>query len=1060
MRMGDRNFWRQGLTVRRLVIGTAVIAVLMSKEAIAQSRIIPDNTLGAEQSRVTSFDAFGLPVDAIERGALRGRNLFHSFQEFSISEGRTAVFITPDIDIQNILARVTGNARSDILGTLAAFRLDAENIVPSNANFFLINPNGILFGPNASLNIGGSFVATTANELQFGNQGVFSAINPKAPSPLLTVNPSAFLFNQINPGNIDSNAAQLRVRDHQNLLLLGGNVNINGGRLNARGGRIDIGAITGTGDVAFNLDGSLSIGDTITRADTTFRDSAIADVRLNDRGNVRITARNITLTEGSLLQAGILSNTSTLGSQAGNLELNATESIQLSENSRLLNAVGTGATGNGGNIILTTNSLTVTGVSQLDTSTRGQGNAGSIMINARDTTSFDGRTPDGQFSSGVLSSVAPGAVGNGGDIRITTGSLLLTNGAQLSASTLGQGNAGNVIINARDIISLDAGISNGQSSNAVFTRVEFGAVGNGGDVRITTGSLLLTNASQLLADTRGQGNAGSVIVDARNTVSFNGTTPDGQFSSGAFSNVEAEAIGNGGDIRITASSLSLANGARLRADTLGRGDAGNIVINAHDTVSLDGRSAAISRVETGAVGNGGDIRITTGSLSLSNASQLDANTRGQGNAGDVIVEAHNRVFIDGVDSQNGEASAIFTRTGNDAVGRGGDVTITTDSFHISNGAIINAQTSNAFRGGNVTINANTFEATSGGQVITTTANQGQAGNITLNIRDTLLLEGADPTFETRLRRFPNAVSSQGAASGLYANTSRNSRGQGGTIRISTNQLRVEDRARVEVNSLGSGAAGDVQIQARSVRIADEGRLIAETQTVDGGSILLTGLEQLVLREQSSISTNAGTTGAGGDGGNIDIDADFIVAVPSENSDITANAVRGNGGRVDVTTQGLFGIAPREFLTPLSDITASSEQGVQGVVAVNTPNVDPRQGLLELPTDVIDATQQIAQNCPRGGATASELGEFVITGRGGLPPSPIEVLGGETVLTQLANTSDIITSLSPQDAIKLMDLPAALPVEAQGWVVGSDGIIILFAQPSHAPTIAPNSCHDA
>ncbi|MBD2463038.1 filamentous hemagglutinin N-terminal domain-containing protein [Oscillatoria sp. FACHB-1407] len=1185
--MSDRN-WQRGLTVG-LVAGAILIsegAIALEGEMLRIAQIVPDDTLGNERSVVTpGVTIRGGVSDRIDGGAARGANLFHSFREFNVNDGQRVYFSNP-AGVENILSRVTGNNVSNILGTLG---------VDGAANLFLLNPNGIIFGPNAQLDVGGSFVASTANTLQFGDQGFFSATNPEAPSSLLTINPSAFLFNQINPGNIDSNFAQLQVSDHQNLTLLGGNVNITGGSLSALGGRIDIGATASTGAISLNADGSFSIPDEIMRGDVLFNNGAVANTSFDSGGNIAISARNITfLNRGSLL-TGIASNSGTADSQAGNLVLDATGDIQLLQANSLLNVVGFSATGNSGDINIRARSLSIKDGSQISTGTFGQGNAGNLIIDARDIVSLNGRTtadtsdPTGVSSivttgaignggdirittgslsltnfaalfsdtfgrgdagniiitardavslgganadrlapSAVSSSAAAGAIGNGGDIRITTGSLSLTSSAILSSSTSGRGDAGNIIITARDAVSLDGTTTN--DLIGVSSIVASGAIGNGGDIRITTGSLSLTNAvllsagtngegnagnifidardrislggiapdglstgirstveqlgrgqggsvrittgslslsngTQISAGTFGEGNAGNVIINARNTVSLDGTTADGSFSSSVSSSVETGAIGNSGNIRITTEALLLTNGAQINAGTSGQGNAGGVIINAHNTVSIDDGSAngripipsgVFSSVDTGAIGNGGDVRITTGSLALTNGAQISASTFSQGDAGNVSIEARGHISLDGVNPHSGFPSRFLTRTFSDARGQGGNVTIATNSFRISNGAIINAQTSNAFRGGNVTINANTFEATRGGQVIATTTNRGQAGTITLNIRDNLLLSGSDPTFAVRQRRFPDAISNQGADSGLFASTVRNSSGQGGTIRINTDRFRVEDGARVEVNSLGSGAAGDVRIRAGSVRLSNRGRLIAETQTVDGGNIVLTNLDQLLLREQSSISTNAGTTGAGGDGGNIGIDADFIVAVPTENSDITANAVRGNGGRVNVTTQGLFGITPRESLTPLSDITASSEQGVQGVVAVNTPNVDPRQGLLELPTDVTDATQQIAQNCPTDSSTASELGEFVVTGRGGLPPSPTEVLGGETVLTQLADADSTST-----DAINRVSQNSELSndaiAEAQSWVIDADGQVSLIAHTPQSPSLVLPTC---
>ncbi|MBN3940189.1 MAG: filamentous hemagglutinin N-terminal domain-containing protein [Nostoc sp.] len=171
------------------LLGWLIVSIFNAKTQAQQSNIVPDNTLGAESSQVIG-NFQGQPIEVITGGAIRQINLFHSIGEFNISEGREAYFLSPSADIQNIMARVTGNNPSEILGRLGTF----DN---SNPNVFFINPNGIVLGKDASLDVQGSFVGTTANGIQFGNQGVFSATNPQV-APLLTVNPSALLFNQIN----------------------------------------------------------------------------------------------------------------------------------------------------------------------------------------------------------------------------------------------------------------------------------------------------------------------------------------------------------------------------------------------------------------------------------------------------------------------------------------------------------------------------------------------------------------------------------------------------------------------------------------------------------------------------------------------------------------------------------------------------------------------------------------------------------------------------------------------------------------------------------------------
>ncbi|KYC37714.1 hypothetical protein WA1_04130 [Scytonema hofmannii PCC 7110] len=192
-------------------------------EVIAQ--VQPDGSLGRENSIINSIDSLNQRVDG---GAIRGANLFHSFQEFNIGEGRGVYFANPD-GINNILSRVTGGNASNIFGKLG---------VLGGANLFLLNPNGIVFGENASLDIQGSFVATTADAIEFGEQGNFSATQPQQ-SRLLSIAPGALFFQQVRsqPGNI-VNRGNLAVGkdftvaadnlDLQGQLLAGGNLNLQG----------------------------------------------------------------------------------------------------------------------------------------------------------------------------------------------------------------------------------------------------------------------------------------------------------------------------------------------------------------------------------------------------------------------------------------------------------------------------------------------------------------------------------------------------------------------------------------------------------------------------------------------------------------------------------------------------------------------------------------------------------------------------------------------------------------------------------------------------------------
>ncbi len=265
--MNKISFYRWSYLGLLGLLSTTILEILASSRypVFAQSNIIPDDTLGSESSIVVPIDSGGLPIDAISGGATRGSNLFHSFKEFNVGEGRSSYFLNNDNNLQNILTRVTGNNPSNILGTLGILKPTG---ITSNPNLYLINPNGIVFGENASLDVGGSFVASTADGIQFGEQGIFSATNLEK-SSLLSVNPSALFFNAVNSQSAIVNRSRatstllgrafngdanrpingLQVLDGKSLLLVGGNVSLDGGKLFAPGGRVDLASIAGKGRV-------------------------------------------------------------------------------------------------------------------------------------------------------------------------------------------------------------------------------------------------------------------------------------------------------------------------------------------------------------------------------------------------------------------------------------------------------------------------------------------------------------------------------------------------------------------------------------------------------------------------------------------------------------------------------------------------------------------------------------------------------------------------------------------------------------------------------------------
>jgi filamentous hemagglutinin family protein len=1099
-------------------IGLIPLAVLPTFPAIAQ--ITPDQTLGAEPSILTPNSTVnGQPALLIEGGAIHNINLFHSFREFNV-DSRQRVYFDSPAGVQNILTRVTGDRSSTIRGVLG---------VNGAANLFLINPNGIVFGANATLDVNGSFVATTAYALQFGNQGVFSASAPDIPASL-TINPSALLFNQLNQGTVVSRAIAptgenqlgLQVPTGRSLLLVGGEVNLSGG-LHAPGGHVELAGIeAGSVGLTFGNLLRLNIPDSIVRSDVEIQDGAIA-VAANRGGSITISARNLFL-DNSVLTAGISSGQGTLNSRAGDIRLNATRAMNLRSSrvvnevnveaighagmieaiadslsltdgtvfsggtygqgdaadlslqadtlvfggsdlngfpTRVLSRVEVGGVGNAGNIEVEADTFSLQDGSVLSTGTLGVGNAGNVAIQSN-LVSLSGISSF-RSSSNIAANVFPNAVGNGGEISVNTGSLFLSNGAQLVAVTRGRGNSGSISVLARDRVVLDGNlfVSNaglrGRAPSGLITRVEPTGIGDAGDITVAAGTLSLTNGAQIISNTLGRGNAGDILLQVRGQFTLRGGSSDRfPLPSAVIGAVGTTGRGNAGEIRVEASTLAIADGAQMNSSTLGIGNANNITLNIRDAVLVDGGNprniigtAIFTAVSDTGVGRGGNIRITTEEFSVMNGGQVVAATQGRGNAGNIVIEAGDRILIDGI-ATNGLSGGLFTSAEGQLTNRGGNINVSTSSFQVSNGAVVNALTTSAGSGGNVAIWADQFEALSGGQVSTTTFGSGRAGNISLNVTEQILLAGSDPNYQDRVAQlgedvFPNI----GAESGLFANTVFASVGDGGNILIDPETVIVRDGARISVDSDGFGRGGNIQLRAGTLLLDREGSISAETASNQGGNITLEILEGLILRRQSAISTTAGTTQAGGDGGNLLINSPFVIANSREDSNITANAFSGRGGTIQITTTGLYGLEFRPELTPLSDITASSIFGVDGVVEIDSPDVDPSRRVAELPADLVDVAGLIDQDVCQ---ISDRRSEFVVTGRGGLPASPNDVLTPETAwedwrlglegLEEQSQNSSQISHNSSQ---------SSLTIEAQGWMVRADGTVVLMAE-----AIAPPS----
>ncbi|MHC5822419.1 MAG: filamentous hemagglutinin N-terminal domain-containing protein, partial [Nostoc sp.] len=440
------------------------------------AQLTPDNTLGIDKSVVIPINKDN---DRIGGGAARGTNLFHSFQDFNVGVGRGVYFANPQ-GITNIFSRVTGGNSSNIFGTLG---------VLGNANLFLLNPNGIVFGKNAQLNIQGSFIGTTANSLVFPNGVEFTATNPQAP-PLLTINVPIGLQFGSQPGSITSQAVgTLGVGSGSTLALMGGEIALDGSVLFTPNGQVELGAVGGDTAIGLNVNGS-SLGFKLPE------NVGRAPINLTNGSFIATTGNNAIELFGG--QISLIKGSSIFGQNGGSVVVDATQ-LNLDNNSGIVS--GTSSAAKGGNIqIQASDAVTLANSSQIFSNSNATGAGGDVTINAEKITITGDGIPGN--TSGI--STSSSGKGNGGNLTFNATESVNVNGSLISVSSQGAGNAGNLTVRATDAVNIT------NQGNLLLSSNSSGSTGN---LRIETGTLRVQNnfsGRGVVALASGGGNVGSI----------------------------------------------------------------------------------------------------------------------------------------------------------------------------------------------------------------------------------------------------------------------------------------------------------------------------------------------------------------------------------------------------------------------------------------------------------------------------------------------------------------------------------------------------------------------
>ncbi|WP_260445938.1 MULTISPECIES: S-layer family protein [unclassified Nostoc] len=639
------------------------------------AQITPDSTLNTTVSQ--SGDNF-----TITNGNRVGNNLFHSFSQFSIPSNGSA-FFNNAADVQNIFSRVTGGSVSNIDGLIKA---------NGSANLFLLNPSGIIFGANAQLNIGGSFIGSTASSIKFADGAEFSATNPGA-TPLLTMSVPIGLQMGSNPTSItvqgighaltsvsslapitqNPSSSQLRVKPGKTLALVGGNLNLTGATLNAPEGHLELGSLSGVGMVSLN---PIAQGYQLNYENG----QNFADIQLTQKS---------LLTVGALLSAGALN--------AGSVQLQGRH-IQISD----------------GSIVFSKHLGNVPG--------------GDILLQAAEGIDIMGTTANAQIRSGIRSEGLN--TGTGSPIHIITPHLTLSQGAGVNNNAFGLAASGDIRIDA-ETVEL-SGFSPINPTGVTSLTTSSRTAKSAGNLFINSNNLLVSQGAAISSVGFGAGSTGQVTIHSNNT------TVTGDNPAGLYSNISAITYGTGDAQTLTLDTnrLQLLNGGVVATTSFLIGEAGNLNINATESILIDGHSQANNSSINSAVlipqaliqklfslpnvlsANAGTVNVSTPTLTLSNGGAVSVTNQGTGDGGHINITA-NTIFLD----RQGSIQAQTTS------GEGGNITSkVSELLLLRHNSLISATSGGKGNGGNISINAPVIAGLENSDIVAN-AVKGRGGNI-------------------------------------------------------------------------------------------------------------------------------------------------------------------------------------------------------------------------------------------------------------------------------------------------------------------------------------------
>ena len=989
-------------------------------------------------AQISTDDSLGTPAEPLQGpnytigqnlGKRAGKNLFHSFHDFNINTNESATF-TGDATIERVISRVTGGNTSTIDGLLKSEVLDAD--------FFLVNPAGVLFGPNATIDINGSFNVSTADYLKFGDNDQFFS-QPLENEVLSTEAPTAYGFLGAEIGTISFDQSGLVVNESETISIISGDMSLSASHLEAPSGNINLISVASEGEVKIN-DFNLNVVPVDAANFFEFGDITLSDatvISANGEGS-GVLVHGATV----LLDDAIIDLFSQASVETGNIVISAESDLRLQNGAQI--RIASSGDGMGGNIMIAAKAIML--------------QSGATVVDENGLESF--------IASGIFLEVesdgdSDSTTVNGGNISISTDTLEITDGAQIRVTTDGFGNAGNIGIEATEIFLSGAAFDevNEEIVGGITTDLDAESFdAKGGKILVETETLEIFDGASITAFANTLGTGGDIEIEAE-TIRM--STLGSDFDSGIFTVGfgEREDLVKSGDIVIDTQILELLDGAQISAATFTSGEGGNVTIVA-DEILISGVAPFFdeeigtilfpSAITTDSLaeitgGDGGNIRIVTSVLAIREGGQLSANSLNTGNAGDITIEAEEVLISDVVvfDTPEGVAASsseiVSESLADENGGDGGDINlIDVTSLRILRGGQISASTFNEGTGGNIDIDARTIvmsnqdipefdtgvfttslggtDGGAGGDILVKTQNMdilegaqvnaisvgdGDGGDIRIEgarilVSGTAIVDSPDSVFA-----FPSAI-----ATDAFSGAEEDSRGNGGDLSVTADELIIKDTARISASATSLGNSGVIIIDVKKMVMVNSA-IDAEAFQATGGNVNIHSQNSIELRN-SLITAQANL-----DGGNIDIDTNGILnlsgseisaeagnnggninlsnqATLLQNSQLNANATFENAGNVFINTNGFFANANGLFVEPDEAINVSSQFGVSGTIEIAAPDIDLTSGLVPLSEEFLDIDSRAFAKC----STKYERGDistFHVISREGISLAPDDLL---------------------------------------------------------------------